>query len=109
RRPASRFENGDQTLAFVFHSKRLQGFLDRGRVMRKIVDHRNAALDAADLDAPFHALKSIESFLNFFLRNSPGVRRDDHRETISDVEFADKLCLEFAPTLSFFENRKPRR
>src|SRR5437667_1627743 len=51
RRPCSRLEDSDKTLASVFSTQCFERFLDGGRVMGKIVDYGHASLDTPDLDA----------------------------------------------------------
>ena len=53
--------------------------------------------DAADLHAPFDRFESVEGFLDFFLRDAPRVRRDDHGKAVAHVEFADQIAFQIRP------------
>src|SRR5688500_16819411 len=77
-------------------------------MMREIVNHSYAALDATNFDAPFHRFESSKRFLNLYLRNTPAVCRNDDSQAISHIKFADQIRFKFAPAISVFENRKAR-
>src|ERR1700745_2580396 len=65
-----RLEERPDVASRIALARALERRRDRGRVMREVVDDRDAAHDAAHFHAPLDALERLESALNL-LRGQP--------------------------------------
>src|SRR5438034_10829700 len=95
-------------MAIVLLPQCSKRFIDRRRMMCKIVDHGHASLNAAHLHSAFNRFEGIERFLSFFLGNSPRVGRNDNREAIQYIKVAEKVRLKLAPWLALAKYFEPR-
>src|ERR1700746_453798 len=63
--------------------------------MAKIGDHRHPSSYASHLHATFDSLESIKRGLNLVIFQTAMLRAGDHSEGIANIEFANKVGVEF--------------
>src|SRR5690348_3939551 len=78
-------------------------------MMCEVVYDRHAPHLTSNLDPALHRFESVKGFLDLFLRDSPRVGRDDHGETVSNIELADQVTFELTPARAVFKNCEPCR
>src|ERR1051326_1362961 len=77
--------------------------------MRKVVDHGDSVYFATNLQAATNAFESCESFADRLPLNSPRIGRDDHCETIANIEVANQRRLELSPLGTLAPNMEIRQ
>src|SRR5258705_4873582 len=102
-------KQSNQSILRILGSECSQCFTNRGRVMRKIVDHHYAAPFPADLSSSLHVLKTGERGLNSIFAYTPGVRSYYDRQTVEQVELSHQGCLKFAPRLVIAKHLEARK
>src|SRR5947209_15086727 len=104
----ARLEDGDDSPARVLVAQRSQRLADGGRVVREVVNDRDAALAPAHLHAPLDALERGERVLDLRARDAPRFGGDDDREAVAHVEVADERHLELTPLRAVAEDPEAR-
>jgi hypothetical protein len=69
-------------------------FPNRGGMMAEIIDDGDAAADAADFHAAFHAFKRVKGGLDLGIAKAAMTRAGDDCERIANVQFANERRLE---------------
>src|SRR5215813_12028516 len=77
-------------------------------MMREIINHCDALDLAANFQPPAHTFETGERASNRLARNAPGIGRNDYRQTVAHVEFANQGRAELSPIAAFTRDREMR-
>ncbi len=101
----ARLEYHPQARLRITRPQGVNRLLDGGRMMRKIVDDRDAVDFRLHFQPALHAAKSLQRFSNRIFRNSVARRQRCGGGRIPDVVFSAERKLEIRPGLSIADHR----
>src|SRR5204863_5222276 len=97
----ARLEQRPEPLPGVAAPRAVERRGDGRRMMREIVDDRDAALDAANFHSPLDAFEGLQAFLDRRGFEAAQARRGDHCKRVEDVVLARERGAEAEPLLPF--------
>src|SRR6185295_10026348 len=74
----------------------------------EVVDHEHAFFLAAHFRTSLHVLKTREGTTDLLFADAPCISRNNHGETVQEIELPDEWSLKLAPRLILTEHFKPR-
>src|SRR4029079_11850560 len=93
RRVTAWLEHRPEFLLRILDAQSAERLADRRGMMAEVVDHRDAAGDAAHFHPALDAFEGIEGGLDLMILQAAMLGAGDDGERIADVQFADKVQM----------------